>query len=61
MNFIDLKQPHNDIKPGTGKLLIAEPFLTDPNFSRSVILIAEHSEDGDIGFILNQTTNLLCK
>ncbi len=59
MNFIDLKQPKNELTPGTGKLLIAEPFLSDPNFSRSVILLADHNKEGDIGFILNQVTDFI--
>lgn len=41
-----------------GNLLIAEPFLGDPNFERSVILLCEHDEHSSLGFILNQTTEL---
>ena len=38
-----------------GKLLRAEPTLTgDVSFNRSVVLLAEHNEDGSIGFILNK-------
>jgi putative transcriptional regulator len=38
-----------------GKLLLAEPFMMDPNFKRSVILVCDHSkEQGSIGFILNK-------
>jgi putative transcriptional regulator len=44
-------------KPAAGKLLIAEPFLGDPNFSRTVILLCEHGPDGSLGFVLNQITN----
>ncbi len=40
--------------PLKGKLLIASPALTDPNFARAVILVAEHSEDGTLGLILNR-------
>jgi putative transcriptional regulator len=47
--------------PATGKLLISEPFLNDPNFKRSVVLMAEHSEEGTVGFILNQPSQLLLK
>jgi putative transcriptional regulator len=36
-----------------GRLLISEPFMMDPNFKRSVILITEFSADGAMGFILN--------
>ena len=42
------------IAPAAGRLLISEPFMADPNFKRSVILLAEHSEDGTLGYVLNQ-------
>jgi putative transcriptional regulator len=41
-----------------GSLLIAKPFLGDPNFERGVILVCEHNEQGSFGFVLNQTTDL---
>lgn len=41
----------------TGELLIAKPYLGDPNFERSVVLICEHSKEGAFGLVLNQTTN----
>jgi putative transcriptional regulator len=38
-----------------GVLLIAEPsLLGDSSFNRSVILIADHNQDGSVGFILNK-------
>ncbi|HEX8279602.1 MAG TPA: YqgE/AlgH family protein, partial [Segetibacter sp.] len=37
-----------------GKLLIADPFLRDPNFMRSVVFICEHKEEGSFGFVLNR-------
>ncbi len=44
-----------DLKPQKGKLLIAEPTLTgDVSFNRSVVLLAEHSAEGSVGFILNK-------
>lgn len=49
------------LKPSAGKLLISEPFLNDPNFKRSVILMADHNEEGTLGFILNQPSLLLLK
>jgi putative transcriptional regulator len=43
------------IEPNKGKLLIAEPSLTgDVSFNRSVVLLAEHNEEGSVGFILNK-------
>ncbi|MBT8320146.1 MAG: YqgE/AlgH family protein [Eudoraea sp.] len=43
------------LKPKKGKLLIAEPALTgDVSFNRSVVLLAEHNEEGSVGFILNK-------
>ncbi|MFA6278392.1 MAG: YqgE/AlgH family protein [Pedobacter sp.] len=48
-------------RPSAGKLLISEPFLNDPNFKRSVVFIAEHEQEGTLGFILNQPSPLLLK
>ena len=41
-------------QPSKGILLVSEPFLSDPNFKRSVVLLAEHNAEGSIGFILNR-------
>ena len=42
-------------KPKKGKLLIAEPTLSgDVSFNRSIVLLAEHNEEGSVGFILNK-------
>lgn len=42
-----------------GSLLISEPFLGDPNFERSVILMCEHeTTQGSFGLILNQVSSL---
>jgi putative transcriptional regulator len=45
-------------EPAKGKLLIAEPYLGDPNFERSVILLCEHNLKGSFGLVLNQLSNL---
>jgi putative transcriptional regulator len=37
-----------------GQLLIAGPTLVDPNFSRTVVLILEHSDEGAMGLVLNR-------
>ena len=37
-----------------GQLLIASPAVHDPNFRRTVVLIAEHNEAGAMGVILNR-------
>jgi putative transcriptional regulator len=42
------------IQPAPGILLIADPFLKDPNFMRTVVFLAEHRDDGTIGFVLNR-------
>lgn len=48
----------NKIIPDRGQLLISEPFLSDPYFRRSVILVSDHNEEGITGFILNKPTDL---
>lgn len=43
------------LTPKKGNLLIAEPtIIGDTSFNRSIILLAEHSSEGSIGFILNK-------
>ncbi len=37
-----------------GKLLVASPALLDPNFARTVLLVAEHTEDGAMAVVLNR-------
>lgn len=44
--------------PERGDMLISEPFLNDPNFERTVILICEHNEQGTFGLVLNKLTDL---
>ncbi|MEO6696250.1 MAG: YqgE/AlgH family protein [Ignavibacteria bacterium] len=45
-----------NIQPSKGRLLISAPFLNDI-FKRSVIILAEHNEEGSVGFILNKLTD----
>lgn len=42
------------ISPGPGTLLIAEPFLKDPNFMRTVVFLCDHQEEGSFGFVINK-------
>ncbi|MEA2410688.1 MAG: putative transcriptional regulator [Thermoleophilaceae bacterium] len=41
-----------------GQLLVASPALLDPNFQRTVVLIAEHDDSGAMGVVLNRLTEL---
>lgn len=41
-----------------GQLLVAAPTLVDPNFRRTVVLIAAHGDDGAMGIVLNRPTEL---
>ena len=38
----------------TGHLLIAMPAMQDPNFSKTVTYICEHSEQGALGIVINR-------
>lgn len=42
------------IEPAPGILLIADPFLKDPNFLRTVVFLCEHKPEGSFGFVLNR-------
>jgi putative transcriptional regulator len=41
-----------------GRLLVATPGLTDPNFARTVILVLAHTDDGALGVVLNRPGGL---
>ena len=55
-----------DADPGTmhgpmdyldGQLLVASPAMSDPNFARTVVAIANHDEDGALGIVLNRPSD----
>lgn len=42
-----------------GSLILARPFLGDPNFERTVVLVCRHdAEDGAFGLVMNRPTSL---
>ncbi len=43
------------VAPG---LLLSMPDLVDPNFTRAVVLMVEHSDEGSFGLIVNQPSEL---
>ncbi len=45
------------IKPKQGIILISEPSLKDFYFRQSVVLLAEHNEEGTFGVIVNKPIN----
>ena len=46
------------MEPKAGDLLIAEPFMKDNNFKRSVVLLCEHNDKGSFGLVLNRKIEL---
>ena len=40
-----------------GIILLAEPFMLDPNFKRATVLLCDHSSEGSIGFVINRPLN----
>lgn len=55
MDFFDY---NNKLTPERGRILISEPFLPDPNFERTVVLLCEHNEEGSFGFVLNKSAEI---
>jgi putative transcriptional regulator len=53
--FVQIKS--NNLNPERGRLLISEPFMGDEYFGRSVVLLAEHNEEGSFGVVLNKSLN----
>lgn len=48
----------NTNSPQKGTLLLSDPFEIDVHFTRSVVLICNHDEDGTFGFVLNNYVDL---
>lgn len=46
-----MSMAQTNLAPG---LLLAMPQLQDPNFTRSVVLMIEHGENGSFGLVVNQ-------
>lgn len=42
----------------TGRLLVAMPVLDDPAFTRAVVLLIDHDEDGALGVVLNRASEV---
>jgi putative transcriptional regulator len=49
-----MPQPSNQ-EYGKGYFLIANPVLPDPNFSRTVILLCNHDDEGSFGLVINRS------
>lgn len=56
--MIDFFSSDEFIEPERGDLLISEPYLPDPNFERTVVLICEHDKNGTVGFVLNKAATV---
>ena len=41
-----------------GKLLVSSPALLDPNFRRTVVLVAHHDEEGAMGLVLSRPSDV---
>ncbi|MBX7126958.1 MAG: YqgE/AlgH family protein [Cyclobacteriaceae bacterium] len=47
---------NSKLEPAKGRFLISEPYLSDPNFERTIILLCDHDADGSFGFIVNKAS-----
>ena len=56
--FTDNRPLNDNSRIEKGYLLLSEPFLSDPNFPRSVILVCDHGENGTFGLVVNALSKL---
>jgi putative transcriptional regulator len=49
-----MPEPYNE-EYGKGYFLIANPVLPDPNFSRTVVLLCNHDDEGSFGLVINRS------
>lgn len=47
-----------NIEAGKGMILISEPLLDDYYFKRSIIILTEHTDEGSIGFVINNLVDV---
>lgn len=45
-----------EFRSTAGRLLVATPGMSDPNFARTVVLMMEHTPEGAAGLVLNRPT-----
>jgi len=41
-----------------GKLLVSSPSLVDPNFRKTVVLVAHHDDEGAMGLVLSRPSDV---
>lgn len=44
--------------PHAGRLLVAAPAMSDPNFARTVVFLLDHDEEGTLGVVLNRPSHV---
>lgn len=55
-----LRIKSNELQPNRGRVLIAEPFMGDYYFGRSVVLLIDHQEnDGTFGVVMNKLSGAM--
>lgn len=58
LDFNIFKIEYNKVEPLRGRVLVAEPFLQDTYFKRSLVLLTEYTTEGSVGFVLNKTLDV---
>jgi putative transcriptional regulator len=53
-----MKKSNKVQKPSLGGIIVAEPFMADPHFARSTVLITEFDQWGTRGFIFNKPSKV---
>ncbi|GAB1447560.1 MAG: YqgE/AlgH family protein [Bacteroidia bacterium] len=51
---MEIREINTQFKAKRGSLLLSEPFMLDPSFKKSVVLLTDHQTDGSVGFVLNR-------
>ena len=46
----------NKVLPQQGSILISSPFMNDYHFTRAVVLLIEHNDEGSMGIIILSST-----
>jgi putative transcriptional regulator len=51
-NYFDFSKL-NKLDPKKGRVIISDPFVEDDYFTKSVVILCDHNDEGSFGFVLN--------
>ena len=58
LNLNIFEAADSQLSPRKGRILIAEPFLEEPFFKRSIVYLTDFNKNGAVGLVLNKSSEI---